>query len=94
MLMQVLRLFPCYNLSTIQDVPYCHFLVLFSMAERMDMLNTLTILSADDAKYNKDFMARLQQLERSKFKSDEVFKKVVTEDAKKRAEMFAKSKVI
>lgn len=64
------------------------------MAERMDRLNTITILSADDAKYNKDFMAQLQQLERSKFKSKEVFKQVVTEDAKKRAEIVAKSKVM
>lgn len=60
----------------------------------MDMLNTLTILSADDAKYNKDFMAQLQQLERSKFKSKEVFNQLVTAESKKRAEMFAKSKVM
>lgn len=83
-------MFPCYNLSTIQDVPYCHFLLLFDMAERIDALNSLTILTAEDAKYSKDTLASLQQVERSKFKSKDVFNRIVTEEAKKQVEMFVR----
>jgi hypothetical protein len=90
MIMQVLRCFPGYTLSTVQDVPYCHFLELFSMADSIDSLNALTMVTADGAKYDKDALAALQQVERAKFKSKDTFKRIVTESAKKRVEKFAK----
>ena len=86
MIMQVLRCFHGYTLSTVQDIPYCHFLDLYDMAERIDSLNALTILTAEGAKYDKDALAHLQQIERAKFKSKDVFKRVVTKEAKERIE--------
>lgn len=90
MIMQVLRCFPGYTLSTVQDIPYCHFLELFDMAERIDNLNSLTIITAEGAKYDKDLLASLQQVERAKLKSKEAYKRVATAEAKQRAEALAK----
>ena len=88
--MMVLMAFPCYNLSTIQDIPYCHFTVLFTMAENINSMNALTILTAEHAKYDRDTRESLYQVERDKFKSKGAYRSVVTEDAKKEAEKYAK----
>lgn len=74
------------------SLPFCHVMLLFNMAEKADQFDALTIFHANHVQYDEQALSRLQTLERSKFKSKTVFKKMVTEEAKQRAEQRMKSR--
>lgn len=59
------------------------------MAESIDGLNALTLITAESAKYDKDILYDLQRIEQSKFKSKNTYKRIATPEAKQRAEALA-----
>lgn len=91
MLMQVLRVYPGYTLDTILEMPFCHFNKLYRMVESIDKLNTLNILTALAAQYDKALIQNLNSVHESQFQSHKVFEQVVTTEAKQQAEAFAKT---
>lgn len=74
------------------DLPFCHVMWLFNLAEKADQFDALTIFHANHVQYDEQALSRLQALERSKFKSKTAFKTVVTEEAKQRAEQRMKNR--
>jgi hypothetical protein len=90
MLMNVLRCFKGYTLSTVLDMPYAHFKRLNFLAEQVECMNTLTYMNAAAAPYDKDAVHRLLSVrDDNMFMSREVYKEVATEAAKEMANKFA-----
>lgn len=82
MLMDVLRCFHGYTLSTVLDMPYCHFLRLYGMTHQVEHMNVLTYLTARSAPYDKNLLRQVVAVQDERLASREVFDMLVTEEAK------------
>ena len=88
MLTQVLRWFHGYTLDTILEIPFSHFMLLFQMAERIEKHNTLTIVAALGAQYDKASLDNLLAVEGYKMQTEKVYKRIATEEAKEYVKRF------
>lgn len=63
----VMRYFSGYTIDKILNMPYCHFIKLYSMAEKADSLSAYTILEGNAALHDKKLSEALGYVVQSKF---------------------------
>ena len=63
----IMRMFPGYTITSILEMPYCHFMYLFSMAEKADTLLAYTILQGSAAIHDKHMIEDLSYAAKSKY---------------------------
>ena len=63
----VMRCFAGYTLPVILDTPYCHFLKLYSMAEKAENLEAYTVLQGTAALHDKKLIDELGYVKDSKY---------------------------
>ena len=85
----VLHSFGGYTLKTIMDVPFCHFVKLFSLAEKVQKIDAIVHLNGRAALQSKDIMNDLKATEQSKYKHKKAYKSIATDEAKREAELYA-----
>ena len=62
-----MRQFAGYTINVIMDMPYCHFLALYDMAEKAEALEAFTILQGTSAINDKKAIDALNYVYQSKF---------------------------
>lgn len=67
MAIAIMRMFPGYTLHDIMEMPYCHFVYLFSMAEKASDLLAYTILQGSAAINDKNMIDDLSNVAKSKY---------------------------
>lgn len=67
MVMAVMRVFKGYTLALIRDMPYCHFLKLYSLSETADALDAFNVLQGSVAMHDKKLAEELGAIKDSKF---------------------------
>lgn len=86
--------FMAYNINTVMEMPYCHFIDLYALAEKREVMASNAIYIGHAMRYDDNIRSNNLSVLGGRLKSKRVFKTIVNSNAKKRAEMFAKSKVI
>ena len=82
--MLILGTFSSYRIPDILAMPYAHFLMLFNMAESKESLNAIAVYTGRCMCYDNDTRDDILTVPRSKFKTTEAYKRIVTEDSKNR----------
>lgn len=67
MAISIMRQFSGYTLANIMDMPYCHFLHLYAMAEKAEALQAYTILQGNASLHDKKMIEDLSYVYNSKF---------------------------
>lgn len=63
----VMRVFQGYTIPVIMDMPYCHFLHLYAMAEKAEAMSAYTILQGSAALHDKKMIEELSYVIQSKY---------------------------
>ena len=63
----VMRQFAGYTIAVIMEMPYCHFVKLYAMAETADTLTAYTILQGNAALHDKKIIDQLAYVAESKY---------------------------
>lgn len=92
MAMMVLSTFTQYSVPDILNLPYMHFILLFEMAESRDALNAISVFYGRCMVHDENFRNDMLEVPRSKLKSEDVFKRIVTPQAKQTIEQLVRGK--
>ena len=88
--MMVIGNFGAYDIDTAMEMPYCHFVDLYVLAEKRESMRANAVYIGKMMQYDNDVRQQNLHVMRSRLKSKHIFKSVVNEKAKKKAEEIVK----
>ena len=83
-MMAVLRAFGGYTISTILAMPFCHFIKLFSLAEKAEALDALAVTNGRAASHDDSVLQDFMQVKYGRMVRDKRGFRAMVEAQKKR----------